>query len=430
MFTTLPDAAARRANPQKPPRPSKPVTRRHRAGKPIIEEEAEAQSSEDESSSSSSSSEEVSITRREAGKDAVRGTGERREEESTLENENTTTTTRPARPRNDLVKEKVQKPAAPSRGYVQDEADELIRQVKAEAGSGRDEVRAEESSEEEEESSSEEDEDEDEDESEEEEESSSEDETARRKMIRPTFIKKDARNKAPNNNNAATTVDTPDLEKEAELRQAKADMYIKDQLEKDAAARLAAKKSWDDDEDDVEGVDEEQINDQDGIDPEAEFAAWKLRELQRVKRGREELEAEEQERSEIERRRKLTAEEREREDLERLEKQKEERGEKGKAGYMQRYFHKGAFFRDELAKDNLDSRDLMGSSYADEIKNRETLPQYLQVRDATKIGKKGRTRYRDLRHEDTGRWAVEGYNRPAEANNAERFGLKRKDDER
>ncbi|EFR04635.1 microfibril-associated protein [Nannizzia gypsea CBS 118893] len=266
-----------------------------------------------------------------------------------------------------------------------------------------------------------------------EEESSSEDEGPRRLLLRPTFIKKGERKAAVTSSNVghiATSSSALDPDAEAEelkRRKDKADLLIRDQLEKDAAARIAGRKTWDDDIDETgAGVDENHIDDTDGVDPAAELAAWKLRELKRVKREREAIEVAEKEREEIERRRNLTTEEREREDREFIDKQKEDReAGRGKAGFMQRYFHKGAFFQPDSEKHGLTERDLMGGHYVDEIKNREALPEYLQVRDATKIGRKGRTKYRDLKTEDTGRWGVENYYRSnAPASSAARFGIK------
>lgn len=229
------------------------------------------------------------------------------------------------------------------------------------------------------------------------EESSSEDE-APRKLLRPTFIKKEKRN----DSYAAPDSKTEDeiwAEQEVE-RKAKADAMIQDQLDRDAAARAAGKKDWDDDED----LDADEVDDTDNIDPEMERAAWKLRELKRVKRDREAIEQAEREREEIERRRNLTKEEREAEDREFLEQQREEREGKGKMGYMQKYFHKGAFFQDDAKAEGLDRRDIMGSRYQDDVVNRELLPQYMQIRDMTRLGRKGRTKYKDLKTEDTGRW--------------------------
>ena len=235
-------------------------------------------------------------------------------------------------------------------------------------------------------------------------ESSSEDE-APAKLLRPTFIRKNQRDTTA----TSAPVKTEDqLHAESESRRkAKADELIQQQLERNAALRAAEKKAWDDsDVEDAPGGTEADVDDTDGLDPEAELAAWKLRELKRVKRARAAIEATEAERAELERRRNLTAEEREAEDAAHLKKQEEEREDRGKAGYMARYFHKGAFFNDdEYAKaQGLDKRDIMGARFVDQISDKSALPEFLQVRDATKVGKKGRTKYKDLRNEDTGQW--------------------------
>lgn len=229
-------------------------------------------------------------------------------------------------------------------------------------------------------------------------EASSSEEEAPKVLLRPTFIKKDLRkNIAP----APLAKNEDEIWAEEETRRKeKADALIQEQLERNAAARAAGKKNWDDDED-SEG---DQVDDTDGLDPENEYAAWKLRELKRVKREREVIEVAEKEREEIERRRNLSQADREAEDREFLEKQKEEREGKGKMGYMQKYFHKGAFFQDDAKEQGLDRRDIMGSRYADDVTNRELLPQYMQIRDMTRLGRKGRTKYKDLKTEDTGRW--------------------------
>ncbi|KAL8803781.1 MAG: hypothetical protein Q9182_002991 [Xanthomendoza sp. 2 TL-2023] len=229
------------------------------------------------------------------------------------------------------------------------------------------------------------------------EESSSEDETPK-KLLRPTFIKKDKRKDSDATPNGKTQ-DELWAAQEAE-RKAKANAVIQEQLDRDAAARAAGKKDWDDDED----VDAEEVDDTDDIDPEMERAAWKLRELKRVKRDREAIEEAEKEKEEIERRRNLSKEEREAEDRDFLDQQKEDREGKGKMGYMQKYFHKGAFFQDDAKAEGLDRRDIMGSRYQDDVVNRELLPEYMQIRDMTRLGRKGRTKYKDLKSEDTGRW--------------------------
>jgi microfibrillar-associated protein 1 len=230
-----------------------------------------------------------------------------------------------------------------------------------------------------------------------EEESESEDEAPRRVMMRPTFIKKDKRK--ANGGVDDIKAEEERLAAEDARRKAAADEIVEEQIRKDLAAKAAGKKNWDDEEDDGDEVD-----DTDDLDPEAEVAAWKLRELRRIKRDREAIEEREKEREEVERRKNLTEEERKAEDEEFIAKQKEEKDGKGKMSYLQKYYHKGAFFQDDAKAEGLDQRDIMGSRFADDVQNRELLPQALQMRDMTKLGKKGATKYRDLKSEDTGRW--------------------------
>ena len=140
-------------------------------------------------------------------------------------------------------------------------------------------------------------------------------------------------------------------------------------------------------------------------DPEAEYAAWKLRELKRIKREREAIEAREAERAEVERRRNLTEEERRAEDAAFLARQRSEREQgRGKMAYMQKYQHRDAFYRGDEEAEALAGRDIMGARFADDVQNRELLPKALQLRDMTRLGRKGASKYRDLRSEDTGRW--------------------------
>lgn len=248
------------------------------------------------------------------------------------------------------------------------------------------------------------------------EESSSEDE-ALKIRIRPTFIKKDQRK--PTTTATPTKTEDDLWAEEQARRKAKADALIQDQLEKNAAAAAAGKKNWDDDEEN----EADQVDDTDGLNPETERAAWKLRELKRVKREREAIELAEKEREELDRRRNLSKEERDAEDRSFIETQKHEREGKGKMSYMQKYFHKGAFFQDDAKAEGLDRRDIMGSRYADDVQNRELLPQYMQIRDMTRLGRKGRTKYKDLKSEDTGRYgeAVGGRGSGARRGGDERF---------
>lgn len=246
----------------------------------------------------------------------------------------------------------------------------------------------------EEEEESEEDEDDDEG-SESEEEESSEEEAPRRLMIRPKFVSKSQRGSAKNPEQEAEAA----REAEEEARRKAADELVEEQIRKDLAARAAGKKHWDDDENEDSDVDTT-----DGLDPAAEEAAWRVRELKRLKRARAAIEERETELAEVERRRNLTAEERAAEDEAHLARQREDRDAKGKMSYMQKYYHKGAFFQAEAEAAGLLQRDIMGARIQDDVRNREALPEYLQRRDMTKLGRKGATKYKDMRSEDTGSW--------------------------
>lgn len=78
-------------------------------------------------------------------------------------------------------------------------------------------------------------------------------------------------------------------------------------------------------------------------DEEIEYESWKLRELKRNKRDREEREAEEKERQEIERIRNLTEEER-RLEFKNNPKEVTNKAPKGKYKFLQKYYHRGAFY--------------------------------------------------------------------------------------
>ncbi|CAM9648046.1 unnamed protein product [Chrysoparadoxa australica] len=153
----------------------------------------------------------------------------------------------------------------------------------------------------------------------------------------------------------------------------------------------------------LDGVDSdlEMPNDDDEIDEEKEYEDWKVRELQRVKRDQEEREKILKEAAEVERRRKLTPEARKAEDEARRAKEGKLKKEKPKIGFMQKYYHKGAFYMDDdtLAKDKNDvrTRDYMEPTGEDKF-NKEAMPKVMQVKN---FGRSGQTRWTHLTNEDT-----------------------------
>jgi microfibrillar-associated protein 1 len=135
------------------------------------------------------------------------------------------------------------------------------------------------------------------------------------------------------------------------------------------------------------------IDDTDGQDPEGEYDAWKLRELLRIKRDKERREEWLREQEDIERRRLMTDEERRKDEMaagiDRFHK------EKKKQGFMQRYYHKGAFYQDQ---EILQKRDFTAPT-VDDVRHKEALPSVMQVRGDW--GKSGRTKWTHLANEDT-----------------------------
>nr|CAG4648740.1 EOG090X08WT [Polyphemus pediculus] len=132
----------------------------------------------------------------------------------------------------------------------------------------------------------------------------------------------------------------------------------------------------------------------DGEDEETEYESWKLRELRRIKRDREEREAEEKERQEIERLRNMTEEER-RAELKNNPKVVTNKAPKGKYKFLQKYFHRGAFYLDQ--EDQVYQRDFAVPTLEDHF-DKTVLPKVMQVKN---FGRSGRTKYTHLVDQDT-----------------------------
>ncbi|KAK7064732.1 RdRP-domain-containing protein [Favolaschia claudopus] len=207
-----------------------------------------------------------------------------------------------------------------------------------------------------------------------------EDEEEKPKLqFRPVFVPKRAR----------VTVAERDAEDPEEIqrkREAEAEERRKqshDLVAESIRRELAEKEK----EDEIPDVD-----DTDGLDPEGEFEAWRLRELGRIKKEKEEELRLEEEREEIERRRALPEEQRLKEDLERAQKLRDEKP-KGSQKFLQKYWHKGAFHQDAEILQKHDFTEATESTV-----DVSMLPQVMQVKN---FGKRSRTKYTHLLDQDT-----------------------------
>lgn len=136
---------------------------------------------------------------------------------------------------------------------------------------------------------------------------------------------------------------------------------------------------------------------------EVEYEAWKLRELKRVKRDREEKEQIEKERVELDRVRNLTEEER-RQELRLNPKLVTNKAAKGKYKFLQKYYHRGAFYLDEEAE--VFKRDFAQATLDDHF-DKTILPKVMQVKN---FGRCGRTKYTHLVDQDTTQFDSPWYN--------------------
>ena len=127
---------------------------------------------------------------------------------------------------------------------------------------------------------------------------------------------------------------------------------------------------------------------------EVEYEAWKLRELKRLKRDREEREARQKEVEELEEMRNMTEEER-RALAKNNPKIITNKAVKGKYKFMQKYYHRGAFFLEE--EEGIYKRDVSQATLEDRF-DKTVLPKVMQVKN---FGRSGRTKYTHLVDQDT-----------------------------
>lgn len=146
------------------------------------------------------------------------------------------------------------------------------------------------------------------------------------------------------------------------------------------------------------------VDTDDEINEAEEYEAWKIREIARIKRDRELRDAMLKEREEIEKVRNMTEEERR--EWERKN-PKAAPTPKQKWKFMQKYYHKGAFFQEDAddnagtaGSDSIFHRDFSSPTGEDKM-DKTILPKVMQVKH---FGRSGRTKWTHLVNEDTTDW--------------------------
>merc|ERR1719447_1196792 len=226
-------------------------------------------------------------------------------------------------------------------------------------------------------------EDEEEEESSEEETDSEEEEGAR---LKPVFVR--AKDRLTIQEREREELKARQAEREAaraaEERRRQSVRMVEEEVRKTTMAKRKA-------DGDTLGLDDVNTDDE---NDEVESEAWKVRELKRLKRDREEREAFAKEQQELERFRNLTEEEK-RSEMKVNPKQITNRAAKGKYKFMQKYYHRGAFYMDE--EENVLKRDVSHATLEDKF-DKTVLPKVMQVKN---FGRSGRTKYTHLVDQDT-----------------------------
>jgi len=219
------------------------------------------------------------------------------------------------------------------------------------------------------------------------------DQFAPSKVPKPRFIKKEKRQTIQEKEQAQKEEERIKEEKEKQIQEKKerTKHLLKEAMERERTALKVEEEIAVSDDDDDE---ETQQN---------EYELWKLRELVRIRRERDEREKWRLERLDVERRRSMT------DDEVAAEKRKNKEGYKEKKfmKYLQKYYHKGAFYHEDLKTLQDVGHDWTAATGEDKWIDRTMLPKVMQVKN---FGRAGRTKYTHLKNEDTSKlddpWAT------------------------
>mmetsp|Transcript_17478 Transcript_17478/g.37773 ORF Transcript_17478/g.37773 Transcript_17478/m.37773 type:complete len:486 (-) Transcript_17478:38-1495(-) len=226
-------------------------------------------------------------------------------------------------------------------------------------------------------------------------ETDSEDEAYGRRLLKPVFVPKESRE---------TIAEREKLEEEEQLaaekekkrleeRKFETQQIVRERVAMEEQAARAASKG---------PAEMDDINTDDEAEAVEAYEAWKQRELRRIKRDREEKERQEKEVEERERLRNMTEEERAA--WEKANPKAQQEAPKKKLKYLQKYYHKGAYFMD--APDDVRAaeggyeiyaRDYSAPTGEDRF-DKSSMPAVMQVKN---FGRSGRTKWTHLVAEDT-----------------------------
>jgi len=164
-------------------------------------------------------------------------------------------------------------------------------------------------------------------------------------------------------------------------RKVETEKMLKEEIAR--AAELAARLEQ-------EGEVEKIESDEESEDEAKEYELWKQREISRIKRDREERDSYEKEREDTAKRRQLSDME-----IRHIDKEKFVKIKK-KWRFMQKYYHKGAFFKEG------DNEDIQNKDFSlptgEDLVDKTVLPKVMQVKN---FGRSGRTKYTHLVDQDT-----------------------------